>query len=116
MTIDAGTSGEVFRAFVNHQLVPSLREGDIVVMDNLSAHKDAQAVADIRKAGAEVLFLPPYSPEFNPIEKAWSKMKELMRRLDTLTRAAFDNAVATAMSAITLDDIRNWTKHAGYCC
>jgi transposase len=73
-------------------------------------------VADIRKAGAEVLFLPPYSPEFNPIEKAWSKMKELMRRLDTLTREAFDNAVATAMNAITLDDIRNWTMHAGYCC
>ena len=116
MTIDAGTSAEVYRAFVRHQLIPNLREGDIVVMDNLSAHKDAQAVADIRKAGAEVLFLPPYSPEFNPIEKAWSKMKELMRRLDTLTGEAFDSAVAAAMNAISLDDIRNWTEHAGYSC
>ena len=116
MTIDSGTSAEVFRAFVSHQLTPNLREGDMVVMDNLSAHKDARTVADIRKAGAEVLFLPPYSPEFNPIERAWSKMKELMRRLDTLTREAFDEAVAAAMNAVSLDDVHSWTKHAGYSC
>lgn len=114
MTIDSGTSAEVFRAFVSHQLVPNLREGDIVVMDNLSAHKNATAIEMIRAAGADVLFLPPYSPEYNPIERAWSKMKEMLRRMDTLTREAFDAAVATAMAAISLDDVRAWTQFAGY--
>jgi transposase len=114
MTIDAGTSAEVFRAFVSHELVPSLREGDIVVMDNLSAHKDKATLEMIRAAGGEVLFLPPYSPEFNPIERTWSKMKELMRRLDTLSREAFDSAVAIAMDAISLHDVRAWTQFAGY--
>jgi len=114
MTIDSGTSAEVFRAFVNHQLVPNLREGDVVVMDNLSAHKNAATIDKIRTAGADVLFLPPYSPEYNPIERAWSKMKEMMRRMDTLTREAFDAAVAKAMAAISLDDVRAWTEFAGY--
>ncbi|GAH33831.1 unnamed protein product [marine sediment metagenome] len=104
----------MFCAFVSHQLVPNLREGDIVVMDNLSAHKNAACIEMIRAAGADVLFLPPYSPEYNPIERAWSKMKEMMRRMDTLTREAFDAAVATAMAAISLDDVRAWTEFAGY--
>jgi transposase len=114
MTIDSGTSADVFRAFVSHQLVPNLHDGDVVVMDNLSAHKNAAAIEMIRTAGADVLFLPPYSPEYNPIERAWSKMKEMMRRTDTLTRAAFDASVAKAMAAISLDNIRAWTKFAGY--
>ncbi len=114
MTIDAGTSADVFCAFVRHQLVPNLRKGDIVVMDNLSAHKNIAALDMIRATGAEVLFLPPYSPEYNPIERAWSKMKEMMRRMDTLTREAFDAAVANAMAAISSDNIRAWTKFAGY--
>lgn len=114
MTINSGTCADVFRAFVSHQLVPNLRDGDVVVMDNLSAHKNAAAVEMIRTAGGEVLFLPPYSPEFNPIERAWSKMKEMMRRMDTLTREAFDAAVAKAMAAISLADIRAWTQFAGY--
>ena len=70
MTIDAGTSADVFLAFIEQQLVPNLHPGDIVVMDNLSVHKTAAVLAAIRSAGAEVLFLPPYSPEFNPIERA----------------------------------------------
>lgn len=114
MTVDAGSSAEVFRAFVEQQLVPNLRADDLVVMDNLSAHRDSEALAAIRGCGAEVLFLPPYSPEFNPIEKAWGKIKAVLRRLSTLTRDAFDAAVATAMKAITLDDVRGWTSHAGY--
>jgi len=73
MTINAPTDRDVFLAFVTQQLVPNLRPGDIVAMDNLSAHK--HAVAAIRSAGANVLFLPPYSPEYNPIEKAWAKLK-----------------------------------------
>jgi transposase len=114
MTVDASTAADVFRAFVEQQLLPNLRDGDIVVMDNLSAHRDADAIAAIQACGADVLFLPPYSPEFNPIEKAWAKIKDALRRLSTRTRDAFDAAVATAMAAISLHDVRAWTAYAGY--
>ena len=114
VTIDAATDGDIFLAYVKQQLVPNLCAGDIVVMDNLSAHKRPDVVAAIRRAKADVLFLPPYSPEYNPIEKAWSKLKQIIRRLSTLTRDTFDDAVAYAMRCISLDDIRAWIKHAGY--
>ncbi|MCP4448069.1 MAG: hypothetical protein GY811_22450 [Myxococcales bacterium] len=68
----------------------------------------------IRDAGADVLYLPPYSPEFNPIEKAWAKMKDLMRKFNTMTREAFDMAVAAAMDTISVDDCKAWMTHAGY--
>ena len=114
MTVDAATDTDVFDAYVEQQLVPNLRAGDVVVMDNLGTHKGAGIRARIEAAGAQVLFLPPYSPEYNPIEKAWAKIKETLRRLDTLTRETFDAAVARAMSTITSGDIRAWTAHAGY--
>jgi transposase len=114
LTIDLPTTSDLFLAFVTHQLVPNLRPGDIVVMDNLAAHKHPAVLAAIAAAQADVLFLPPYSPEFNPIEKAWGKLKDILRRLPTLCRETFDRAVATAMDAITTDDIRAWTIHAGY--
>jgi len=114
MTVDAATDAEVFRAFVRYELKQHLRPGDIVVLDNLSAHKDTEVHRIIQESGAEVLFLPPYSPEYNPIEKAWAKIKEILRRLDTLTRDAFDKAVAKAMLAITPNDILAWAGHAGY--
>jgi len=114
MTIDAGTGNDVFSAFVEHELVPNLRSGDIVVMDNLSAHRNAAVLGQIHAAGAQTLFIPPYSPEFNPIEKLWGKLKDLIRRAETLTRAAFDRAVACALQHISLHDIRAWIQHAGY--
>jgi transposase len=114
MTVDAPTDRDVFLAFVHQQLVPNLRAGDIVVMDNLAAHKRPEVRAAICAAGASVLFLPPYSPEFNPIERAWAKLKEFVRRCHTRTRDAFDNAVKEAMAAITTDDMRAWTAFAGY--
>lgn len=114
VTLDAATDSDVFLAFVEQQLVPSLRHGDIVVMDNLAAHKRPEALAAIRRAGADVLFLPPYSPEYNPIEKAWAKLKEILRRLSTLTRDTFDAAVVTAMDAISNSDVHAWTRFAGY--
>jgi transposase len=116
MTIDAPTSSDVFRAFVTHELANNLRAGDLVVMDNLSAHKDSEVQRRIRAAGAEILFLPPYSPELNPIEKAWAKIKQILRRVDTLSRDAFDMAVAAAMDNISLGDIQAWVQHAGYRC
>lgn len=114
LTINTATDGDVFLAYVNQLLIPNLHPGDIVVMDNLSAHKRADVIAAIRAVGADVLFLPPYSPDFNPIEKAWSKLKEILRRASTLTRDAFDGAVAMAMDQISREDIRAWTEHAGY--
>ena len=114
VTIDAPTDGDVFVAYVKQQLVPNLRVGDLVVMDNLAVHKHPDVVVAIRDAGADVLFLPPYSPDYNPIEKAWAKLKDILRRLPTLSRDAFDAAVAAAMNAIDADDVRAWTLHAGY--
>jgi transposase len=112
--IEAGTSSEVFRAFVIHQLVPQLRPGDCVVMDNLSSHRDKLARDAIENAGATILFLPPYSPEWNPIEKLWSKLKEFVRRKTTDTRDLFDDAVAAAMDTISAADLRGWYTHCGY--
>jgi len=114
INIDAPTDGDVFLAYVQHQLVPRLKPGDIVVMDNLNAHKRPDVIVAIRAAGAQVLFLPPYSPEYNPIEKAWAKLKDTLRRLPTLSRDAFDDAVAFAMSLISQADVRAWTAFAGY--
>ena len=114
MTIDAATDADVFRAFVRHELKRYLRPGDTVVMDNLSAHKDAEVLQLIRDAGADVLFLPPYSPEYNPIEKAWAKIKEALRRLETLTRETFDTALAAVMDTVSREDIHAWVQHAGY--
>jgi len=114
MTIDAGTSAEVFLAFVEQPLVPSLHPGDVVVMDNLSAHKTVDVSRAICAVGASVMFLPPYSPEFNPIERVWAKLKDFVRRLPTLTRDAFDDALSAAMDAGSPEDIRGWTSFAGY--
>jgi transposase len=114
VTINAPTDGDVFLAFVQQELVPNLRRGDLVVMDNLAAHKRPDVVAAIRAVGADVLFLPPYSPDYNPIEKAWAKLKEILRRLATLTREGFDQAVALAMGEVSGSDVRAWTAHAGY--
>ncbi|MEM9070129.1 MAG: IS630 family transposase [Myxococcota bacterium] len=114
MTIDSGTSNDVFRAFVVHELVPNLRPGDIVVMDNLSAHKNVETRRLIENAGASVVYTPPYSPEFNPIEEAWAKLKDIIRRVQTRTRETFDAAVATALDQINQADILAWVRHAGY--
>jgi len=114
MTVDAAMDGHVYREFIEQCLVPNLKPGDIVVMDNLSVHKNTKALQAIRDAGAETKFLPPYSPEFNPIEKAWAKLKDLIRRADTLTRDAFDRAIAEAIKTISTENIQAWTMFAGY--
>jgi len=114
MTIDAGTSTDVFGAFVRYELVPNLRRGDIVVMDNLSAHKGAKVRTLIESAGCQLLYTPPYSPEFNPIEEAWAKLKDILRRAQTRTRDAFDFAVANAISQVRKADILGWFTYAGY--
>lgn len=114
MTVDAGTGNDVFQAFIEQELVPNLRKGDIVVMDNLSAHKTAKVRAMIEGVEAKVLFTPPYSPEFNPIEEAWAKMKDIIRRVQTRTRETFDAAVVKAMDCVRRTDIKGWFRFAGY--
>lgn len=114
VNIEAATTSEVFRAFVTQHLVPSLHKGDCVIMDNLSAHKDRASIAAIESVGAKVLFLPPYSPDLNPIEKMWSKIKTIVRQLLTTTHELFNDAVAHAGRLVTLSDILGWIVHCGY--
>lgn len=114
MTIEGGTSGDVFTAFVEHVLAPTLRAGDVVVMDNLGAHKVDRARTLIELAGARVLFLPPYHPDLNPIELAWSKVKALLKTAEARTHAALDAAIAFAVHAVTPTDAAGYFGGCGY--
>jgi transposase len=113
-TIDCPVDGEVFGAYVEHVLVPTLRGGDVVVMDNLSAHKGPRIRRLIEAAGAAVLYLPPYSPDFNPIEMAISKVKAVLRKLARRTVEALFDSIGDALASITRDDARNYITHCGY--
>jgi transposase len=110
MTIEEATDGDIFLAFIEQVLCPALKTGDVVVMDNLSSHKSAAVRTSIEKAGAELLYLPPYSPDFNPIEKAWAKLKELLRAAQARTREALEHAIAEALKRITPDNARAWFR------
>jgi transposase len=114
MTVQGGTSGQVFERFVQEKLLPVLQPGQVVVWDNLAAHKLRQVRQAIEAKGCRVEFLPPYSPEFNPIEEAWSKLKALLRKMAARTvetlRAAIDQAVCSLSSA----DAQGWFSHCGY--
>lgn len=111
---DGATDTEMFVAFVESFLIPRLRRGQIVVMDNLSAHKSPRVDQLVDSVGARVLRLPPYSPDFNPIENAISKMKSLLRKLARRSMEDLETAIATAMSAITPQDASGFFKHCGY--
>jgi transposase len=114
MTIDGPTDTEVFMAYVREVLCPSLRRHDIVVMDNLSPHKNPQTLGLIARAGATVEFLPAYSPDLNPIELMWSKMKALLRKAEARTSPDLLAAITGALRAITPEDAMNWFAHCGY--
>jgi transposase len=116
MTIEGGTDTEVFSAFIEQVLAPKLKPGDIVVLDNLGAHKPPSIRGKIEATGARLFFLPPYSPELNPIEECWSKIKSLLRSSAPRTRDDLDKAIAHAMLRITPSDARGWFRHAGYPC
>ena len=114
MTIEGATNTEVFQAYVREVLVPSLRPGEIVVMDNLGAHKNELTLALIEQAGAEVRFLPAYSPDLNPIEMMWSKVKALLRKAQARSHPDLIAAIASALSAVTSNDALGWFTHCGY--
>ena len=114
VTLEAATDGEAFLAFVREALAPALRPGDVVVMDNLGAHKVAGVREAIESAGARLLYLPPYSPDLSPIELCWSKVKKLLRDAAARTAEALARAITAAFAAITASDLANWFNHCGY--
>jgi transposase len=114
LTVEGAADTEVFQAYVRSVLVPTLRAGDLVVLDNLSPHKHEPTLALIRQAGAEVLFLPAYSPDLNPIEKMWSKIKNFLRTAEARTEEALLRAIAAALQTITPQDALNWFACCGY--
>lgn len=113
-TFEGATDTEMFVAFIQKFLVPLLKPGQVVVLDNLSAHKSPRVARLIEATGARVLHLPPYSPDFNPIEMAISKMKSVLKKLARRDVAALDQAIGEAMRSITADDARGFISHCGY--
>ena len=111
MTVEAATDAEVFLAYLDRVLCPKLVPGDVVVMDNLSSHKVPGVRERIETAGAELLYLPPYSPDLNPIEKAWAKLKQLLGSARARSVAALDQALADLLPQITPDDATAWFRH-----
>lgn len=114
MALEGTTDTESFRAYVQAVLVPTLRPGDIVVMDNLSPHKSDPTLALITQVGAQVRFLPAYSPDLNPIELMWSKVKQWLRSVEARTHADLISAIGHALARVTSQDALNWFAHCGY--
>jgi transposase len=114
MTVDSPTDAAVFRAYVKQVLAPTLRRGDIVVMDNLGAHKVEGIQTMIEARGASLMYLPPYSPDWSPIEPCWAKLKTYLRGMKARTRQALDEALTYAIDMISASDARGWFKHCGY--
>lgn len=112
--VDGAVNGDVFDAFIEHVLVPQLRPGDVVIMDNLSSHKRAQIRERIEATQAELMYLPPYSPDLNPIEMIFSKIKQSLRTLKCRTRESLWQSMQTVLDAVTPSDAANCYRHAGY--
>lgn len=114
LVFEGAVDRKMFDAYINEVLAPTLCPGDIVVMDNLNAHKSQSACDAIQKRQAEVLFLPAYSPDFNPIEKMWSKVKQLLRGIKARTEEELFVATATALHTVTSNDAQGWFESWGY--
>lgn len=113
-SFDGATDAELFTTFVREGLAPTLRPGQVVVLDNLSSHKSPQVKRLIESVGATLLLLPPYSPDYNPIELAISKIKTLLRKLARRSVAGVMQGIGTALESITPEDARNYITHRGY--
>ena len=114
MAVEGSTDQEVFEAYVEHALAPTLQAGQVVVMDNLSAHKPAKVRELIELRGCELIYLPAYSPDFNPIEEAFAKIKGMLRQAGARTKDALVDVLGKALSAISAQDARGYFEHAGY--
>ena len=114
MVLDGPINGEWFEAYVRQILVPELRRGDIVIMDNLSSHKRASVRERIEAAGATLLFLPPYSPDFNPIEKAFARLKAMLRKAGERTVTGLWNLIGQLVDIFLPDECANYFSSCGY--
>jgi transposase len=114
MAVEGATTARVFETYVEKVLAPSLEEGQVVVMDNLGAHRPKRIREMIEQRGCELLYLPAYSPDYNPIEEAFAKIKNLLRKAAARSKEALVEAIAAALSAITAEDARGFFEHAGY--
>jgi transposase len=114
MTIEGATDAKAFEAYVEHFVAPTLKKGQVVVLDGLGAHRTEKVRDLIEERGADLLFLPSYSPDLNPIEEAFAKIKNIVRKTGARTREALVEAISGALSAITLEDVAGWFAHCGY--
>jgi transposase len=114
LAVEGATNTNVFETYVERVLAPTLRKGQVVIMDNLSAHKGERIRELIELRGCELVYLPPYSPDLNPIEEAFSKMKGLLRKAQARSREALLEAIGAAISAVTDQDARGFFEHCGY--
>lgn len=114
LVLNGSLDGLGFDAYIEQFVLPNIKKGDILVFDNLAAHKSAKAKDLVESKGASLLFLPPYSPDLNPIERAWSKLKTALRASGARTPDALVVAVAAALNDITIENIRAWLRHCGY--
>jgi transposase len=114
MAVEGSTNREVFEAYVEHVLAPTLEAGKVVVMDNLSSHKPARVKELIESRGCELIYLPAYSPDLNPIEEAFAKLKGMLRRAGARTKDALVEALGEAISAVSAQDAQGYFEHAGY--
>ena len=114
LAVEGATTRAVFETYLGEVLVPTLRPGQVVVMDNLSAHKGGRVRELLEEAGCDLVYLPPYSPDLNPIEQAFSKVKGLLRRAEARTREALVEAMGQALSAVTTQDAYDFLHHCGY--
>ena len=114
MAVEGSTTAEVFEAYLEHFLVPELKPGQVVVMDNLGAHKPKRVRKLIEDRGCQLLYLPAYSPDYNPIEEAFSKVKGLLRKAEARTRETLVEAIGRALSAVSSRDAQGFFEHAGY--
>ena len=114
LAVEGPTTREVFETYLERVLAPTLRAGQVVVLDNLSAHKGGRVKEIVEGTGCELVYLPPYSPDLNPIEQAFSKVKGLMRKAEARTREALVEAMGRALDAVTVRDVRAFFAHCGY--
>ena len=114
LAVEGATTARVFEAYVEKVLAPSLKGGQLVVMDNLSAHKGGRVKEIVEGRGCELIYLPPYSPDLNPIEEAFSKIKNLLRKVAARSKEALEEALGWALSAVSSEDARGYFEHAGY--
>ena len=114
MLIEGSVDTVVFNAYCEQVLRPTLKAGDVIVLDNLGAHRASRIEEIVAQCGARVIWLPPYSPDFSPIELMWSKVKAYLKKVKARSQSELEKAIAAAVSTITVSDCLNWFRHCGY--